>query len=63
MFIKKIFDKQYSFIRRIKFIYIINNILNYSFLKRNKWLYLKYGIKKPVWWLISGKDFFDIKNT
>ncbi len=61
MLLKKIFDKQYSFLRRLRLVYIIHTIFNYSLLKKNKALYVKYGLKKVVWWPISGKDFKDKK--
>lgn len=58
---KKLFDQQYSFLRTLKIIYILNNLLNYSILQKNKTLYTKYGLKKLVWSAISGKDFINNK--
>lgn len=61
MFLKRLFDKQYSFLRTLKITYLINNLLNYSTLKKNKALYTQYGLKKYWWSAISGKDFVNKK--
>lgn len=57
MFVKRLFDKQYSFLRTVRPIYLIHNLFNYASLKENKPLYKQLGLPKPVWWSISGKDF------
>lgn len=53
----RFFDKYTGFFRRLKLVYVLNNIWNYKHLKNNKSLYKKYNVKKPVWSAISSKDF------
>jgi hypothetical protein len=48
-----------SFIKRIKAVYWINNLLNSKKLDCNEDIYKKYGLKKSTKDLISSKDFND----
>ena len=51
------YDKYTGILRRLKVVYVVNNLLNYKYLKRNKPIYDKYQIKRPVWQSISSKHF------
>jgi ectoine hydroxylase-related dioxygenase (phytanoyl-CoA dioxygenase family) len=62
MIFKRFFDRHYGYLRSLRILYILYNILNYSKLKRNKSLYHKYGIRKLLWWSLSGKDFIGKKG-
>lgn len=46
-----------SFLRRIKFVYFLNNLFHKKELHCNDGLYKKYGLKKSVTSLINSKDF------
>lgn len=59
----RFFDKYTGLLRRIKVVYLLNNLLNYSYLKRNKPLYKKYGVKRAVWQSLSSKQFEKLSNV
>lgn len=51
-----------SFIKRIKAVYWLNNLLNRKKLDCNEDVYKKYGLRKSTHDLISSKDFEDSRN-
>ena len=53
----RFFDRYTGFFRRIKFFYVIHNLLNYRYLKKNKKLYKKFRLHRKVWQSISSKHF------
>ena len=53
----RFFDKYTGLFRRLKVVYLINNLFNYTYLKANKSLYKKYGLKRKVWQTLSSKHF------
>lgn len=59
----RFFDKYTGLLRRMKVVYLVNNLLNYSYLKRNKPLYRKYGVKRAVWQSLSSKHFAQLPTT
>jgi len=57
--LKDYFSKYTGYLRRLKLVYIVNNLLNGKKLSHNKELYEKYGIKKSIYQSIGKKDFED----
>jgi ectoine hydroxylase len=51
-----------KFLRRIKFLYFINNLLHKNELKCNEDLYKKFGLKKNVTSLLKSNDFTTLKT-
>lgn len=58
-----LYDKYTGFLRRVKALYIVHNVMNYKYLKGNVSLYRKYGLKRPVWFSLSSKHFEKMPNT
>ena len=54
-----VFKKYTGSLRNMKFVYVINNLLNASKLRRNKSIYKKYGLKKSVYAPIGSHIFKD----
>ena len=61
--LRKRFGQYTGFLRRLKLVYVINNLLNIKHLRRNKVLFQKYGVKKPIWASIGSHDFNRLTNT
>lgn len=59
------FDKYKGLVRRIKFGYRINTLLNYGKVRNNKRIYQKYGLKRSVTAPISHRilSTFDLKSV
>ncbi len=55
--LRKIFSKYTGFLRTLKPVYVVNNLLNRDKLKHNKELYKKYGIEKSVFGTLGSHDF------
>ncbi len=55
--LQKIFAKYSGFLRTVKAVYVVNNLLNAPRLQRNKSLYKKWGLKKSIFSPISSRDF------
>ncbi len=53
----RFFDKYTGFIRRLKLVYVLNNIWNIKHLKNNKALYDKLSVHRGIWRSISSKHF------
>lgn len=53
----RFFDKYTGFFRRIKFVYVLNNLWNYKHLKPNKTRYKHYGLNRAVWRSLSSRHF------
>jgi ectoine hydroxylase-related dioxygenase (phytanoyl-CoA dioxygenase family) len=51
----RFFDKYTGFFRRLKLVYVLNNLWNYKHLKPYQELYKKYGLRRPVWRSLSSK--------
>lgn len=49
------FDKYTGFFRRLKLVYVLNNLWNYKHLKKNKEVYQQYGLNRAVWRSLSSK--------
>lgn len=54
---KKLFDKYYGFWRKLKWGYVLYNLVNFGKLSHIKALYRKYGIKKSRIAPVSSSDF------
>ncbi len=53
----RIFKKYTGFLRSLKAVYVINNILNYGTLRRNRALYRRYGLHKSIVSPVGSADF------
>lgn len=45
----RIFKKNNSFLRRLKLVYVLNNVLNRRHLLQNRELYRKYGLRRSIY--------------
>jgi ectoine hydroxylase-related dioxygenase (phytanoyl-CoA dioxygenase family) len=55
--LQRLFDRYSGFLRTLKGVYVLNNLLNSAYLKRNKGLYQQFGLKKSVYSPIGYHDF------
>lgn len=55
--LQRIFQKYTGFLRSLKVVYVLNNLLNFRHLNRNKRLYTRYGLHKSVLAPIGSADF------
>jgi len=55
--LQRLFDRYSGFLRTLKGVYVLNNLLNSTYLKRNKGLYQQFGLKKSVYSPIGYHDF------
>jgi hypothetical protein len=55
--LRDIFKKQTGFLRGLKVVYVINNLLNASKLQHNKTLYKKHGLQKSIFGPLGSQDF------
>ncbi len=55
--LQKVFARYTGFLRSLKAVYVMNNLLNAGLLKRNRALYDRFGLKKSVFSPISNRDF------
>ena len=55
--LQRIFAKYSGFLRSVKAVYVLNNILNIDRLQRNKALYKRMGLKKSIVSPIGAADF------
>ena len=61
--LQKIFARYSGFLRTVKAVYVINNLLNAVYLKRNKSLYKQFGLSKSIFSPISASDFNRVQQT
>ncbi|WP_207435304.1 phytanoyl-CoA dioxygenase family protein [Sabulibacter ruber] len=54
---KKLLQKYTGFLRTLKAVYIVNNLLHLPELKHNRAIYKKFGVKKPIYAPVSSVDF------
>ncbi|MDA8886648.1 phytanoyl-CoA dioxygenase family protein [Bacteroidia bacterium] len=57
-----VYDKYTGFLRRIKVLYLVHNVLNIKYLRNNKTLYKRFGLKRPTWFSLSSKHFSGLPN-
>ncbi len=55
--LQRFFARYRGFLRRIKAVYVLNNLLNYRYLKANREHYRRMGVRKSVIASISHADF------
>jgi hypothetical protein len=55
--LQRFFQKYTGFLRSLKAVYVINNLLHAKQLRANKALYQQYGLKKSVFSPIGSQDF------
>lgn len=55
--LQRIFQKYTGFLRSLKWVYVLNNLLNYNYLRPNKALYKRLGLRKSVLSPIGSADF------
>ncbi len=55
--LQRIFQKYTGFLRSLKAVYVLNNLLHAKKLRPNKALYRQFGVKKSVFSPIGSKDF------
>lgn len=55
--LQRLFDRYSGFLRTLKGVYVLNNLLNSAYLQRNKGLYRQFGLKKSVFSPIGYQDF------
>ncbi len=55
--LNKIFGRYAGWLRSLKVVYVINNILNANHLRHNKKLYPRFGLKKSIYAPIGSQDF------
>ncbi|MBK6933361.1 MAG: phytanoyl-CoA dioxygenase family protein [Saprospirales bacterium] len=55
--LQRLFQKYTGFLRSLKAVYVLNNLLNIRFLRRNRRLYQRYGIKKSILSPVGSADF------
>ncbi|MEZ4942777.1 MAG: phytanoyl-CoA dioxygenase family protein [Saprospiraceae bacterium] len=55
--LQRIFQKYTGFLRSLKWVYVLNNLLNYKYLRANKALYKRLGLHKSVLSPIGSTDF------
>lgn len=56
-FLRKTFQRYTGFLRSLKGVYVLNNILNRKNLRQNKELYTKNAVQKSIFAPIGSKDF------
>lgn len=54
---QRIFQKYTGFLRSLKAVYVLNNLLNIKYLKRNRALYRRFGVRKGILEPIGSADF------
>lgn len=54
---QRIFQKYTGFLRSLKAVYVLNNLLNINYLKRNRALYRRFGVRKGILEPIGSADF------
>ena len=47
--LSRIFQRYTGFLRSLKIVYVLNNLLNYKRLTHNRSAYRQYGVRRPVW--------------
>ncbi|MCB0534543.1 MAG: phytanoyl-CoA dioxygenase family protein [Lewinellaceae bacterium] len=57
--LQRFFQKYTGFLRSLKWVYVLNNLLNYKHLRQNKALYKRLGLHKSVVSPIGSTDFPD----
>lgn len=55
--LNRYFERYTGFLRSLKFVYVLNNLLSAGKLARNKSLYRRYGLNKSIFAPIGSKDF------
>ncbi|MEM9917512.1 MAG: phytanoyl-CoA dioxygenase family protein [Bacteroidota bacterium] len=55
--LSRFFSRYTGFLRSLKIVYVINNLLNRQKLQHNKELYKKYGLKRSIFGNIGSHDF------
>lgn len=55
--LQQFFQKYTGFLRNLKVVYVINNLLNFKYLRRNKDLYRRFGISKSIFSPVGSADF------
>jgi ectoine hydroxylase len=60
--LQRIFSKYSGFLRTVKAVYVINNLLNARALQRNKSLYKQFGLKKSIFSPLSKHDFERVRK-
>ncbi|MBL7796164.1 MAG: phytanoyl-CoA dioxygenase family protein [Saprospiraceae bacterium] len=55
--LQRIFQKYTGFLRSLKAVYVLNNLLNIRHLRRNKPLYTRFGLRKSVLAPVGSADF------
>ncbi len=55
--LQRLFERYRGFLRSLKAVYVLNNLLNYRYLKRNRPLYKQLGLHKSVVAPIGSADF------
>ncbi len=54
----KIFKKNNSFLRELKLVYVLNNLLNWRKLKHNRELYRQYGLRRSILLPLGYRHFY-----
>lgn len=55
--LQRFFQRYTGFLRSLKVVYVLNNLLNHRRLSRNKSLYRQYGLRKAIWSPLGSADF------
>jgi ectoine hydroxylase len=55
--LNRYFQRYTGFLRSLKLVYVLNNLLNAPKLKRNRAIYQRFGLKKSIFAPIGSKDF------
>ena len=55
--LQKIFSKYTGYLRSLKLVYVINNLLNWRKLRHNRVYYRKYGLEKTIFGSVGADDF------
>jgi len=55
--LRRLFERNTGFLRQLKLVYILNNLLNSDRLQHNRRLYKKYGLHKSIYAPLGAKDF------
>lgn len=55
--LQRLFQKYTGFLRSLKAVYVLNNILNFKYLRRNRALYRHFGLHQSVFAPIGSADF------
>ncbi len=60
--LQRLFARYSGFLRSLKGVYVLNNLLNANLLSRNRDLYRKFGLRKSIFSPIGAKDFARVRQ-